>query len=204
MSHGKTYAYGRTSSEDQSLGVQVATLQAVDPNVIILSEQASGASRDGRPKLALLMEVVGRGDRVVVTKLDRLSRDTVDMLEIVREIGRRGAGFTSLAEAWACFEPATGAKGLNPMVELIITVMGGVAQFERARIRERQTAGIEAAKRNGVYKGGKRRFDPGAIRAMHNDGKRVCEIARSLGCSADTVGRALLASRASPGSASAA
>ena len=113
------------------------------------------------------------------------------MLEIVREIGRRGAGFTSLAEAWACFEPATDAKGLNPMVELIITVMGGVAQFERARIRERQKEGIEAAKRNGVYRGGKKRFDDAVIRQMKAEGMRVAEIARALQCSDDTVHRAL-------------
>jgi len=55
-------------------------------------EKASGASRDGRHKLALTLEVLGPGGTLIVTKLDRLARDTVDMLELVREIGAEGAG----------------------------------------------------------------------------------------------------------------
>lgn len=186
----KVYAYARVSSEDQSLDVQKKALEAAD---IVLAETASGASRDGRPKLAMVLEVIGRGDTLIVTKLDRLARDTVDMLEIVREIGKKGAGFRSLAESWACFEPSpVHEAGLNPMVELILTVMGGVAQFERARIKERQREGIEAAKAKGdVYKGGSTRYDAAYIRSMRAAGKMPAQIRKELGCSKATVNRAL-------------
>src|SRR6476619_6175892 len=134
----KTYGYGRVSTDDQSLDVQKAALEAAACQVIML-ETASGASRDGRPKLALLLDVLGEGDTLIVTKLDRLARDTIDMLELVREIGDKKAGFKSLAESWA--------DTTSPAGTLILTIMAGVAQFERARIRERQREGIAAAKK---------------------------------------------------------
>jgi hypothetical protein len=91
----KIYGYARVSSSDQSLDVQREALKAAGSDVI-LEEKVSGASREGRVKLALLPDVLGKGDTLVVTKLDRLARDTVDMLELVREIGAKGAGFKSL------------------------------------------------------------------------------------------------------------
>jgi DNA invertase Pin-like site-specific DNA recombinase len=88
----KRYGYGRVSTEDQSLEVQDDALKDAGCQVIML-ETASGASREGRPKLKLLLEALGPGDTLIVTKLDRLARDTIDMLEMVREIGTKGAGF---------------------------------------------------------------------------------------------------------------
>jgi DNA invertase Pin-like site-specific DNA recombinase len=114
----KIYGYGRVSTGDQSLDVQKTALEAAGCQVIML-ETASGASRDGRPKLTLLLDVLGEGDTLIVTKLDRLARDTIDMLELVREIGDKKAGFKSLAESWA--------DTTSPAGTLILTIMAGVA-----------------------------------------------------------------------------
>jgi DNA invertase Pin-like site-specific DNA recombinase len=178
----KIYGYGRVSTEDQSLAVQEEALRAAGCHVVML-ETASGASREGRPKLALLLEALGPGDVLVVTKLDRLARDTIDMLTLANEIGAKGAGFKSLAESWA--------DTTSPAGKLILTVMSGVAAFERERLKERQREGIALAKRNGAYTGAKTKFDKATIRTMRASGKRVCQIASELGCSDDTVQRAL-------------
>ena len=194
----KRWGYARVSTSDQNLAVQREALIAAGCDTV-LAEQVSGASRQGREKLQLVLEVIGRGDMLVVTKLDRLARNTVDMLELVREIGRKGAGFKSLAKSWACFEPAAkNEAGLNPMVELILTVMGGVAQFERARIRERIREGIDRAKRENPekYQGRPPSFDAGEIRRLAAEGLSKSEIARRLRCHRCTVHRALEAATA--------
>jgi len=95
------------------------------------------------------------------------------MLEIVREIGAKGAGFKSLAEPWC--------DTTTPAGELILTVFAGVATFERKRIKERQREGIEAAKRKGIYRGGKKRFDDAAIWALADAGLGATAIAREVG-----------------------
>jgi DNA invertase Pin-like site-specific DNA recombinase len=183
---GKRYGYGRVSTEDQNLDAQEAALKAAGCDVILL-EQASGANTD-RPRLKLLLEVIGQGDTVIVTKLDRLSRDTLDMLELVRDIGKKGAGFKSLAEPWC--------DTTTPAGELMLTVFAGVAQFERKRIKERQAEGIVRAKAAGVFKGGKRRHDPEVIRQKAAEGMKPHEIAEALECDRSTVWRALNANGA--------
>jgi DNA invertase Pin-like site-specific DNA recombinase len=89
----------------------------------------------------------------------------------------------SLAESWA--DPTTSAG------KLILTVMSGVAAFERDRIKERQREGIEAAKKAGKYQGGVIRFDPAKIRELAAQGISQAAIARQLGCDPKTVMRAL-------------
>jgi DNA invertase Pin-like site-specific DNA recombinase len=105
------------------------------------------------------------------------------MLTIITDLGKRGVRFTSLAEPWANTD--------SPAAEFLLTCMAGVATFERARMKERQAEGIKIAKQKGVYKGGKRRFEPATIRQMQKDGVRPCDIARQLECSEATVHRAL-------------
>lgn len=180
----KTYGYARVSSSDQNLDVQRAELERAGCDVI-LDEKVSGANRAGRPKLALLMEVIGPGDIVLVTKLDRLARDTIDMLELVKEIGAKGAGFKSIAEPWC--------DTSTPAGEMLLTFMAGVATFERKRIKERQREGIAMAKAKGVYKGGKKKFSNAEIRKLKDvDGMGVTEIMRKIGArSTMTVYRAL-------------
>ena len=121
----------------------------------------------------------------MVTKLDRLARSTLDMLMIITRLGERGVKFVSLAEPWANTD--------NPAAKLMLTVMAGIAEFERGRIRERQREGIIQAKTKGVFKGGKVRFDPAVIRQKHMEGMTPIQIARHLGCNPATVFRALAA-----------
>ena len=166
----KIYGYGRVSTDDQSLDVQEIALEAAGCQAIML-ETASGASREGRPKLALLLDVLGEGDTLIVTKLDRLARNTIDMLELAEEVGAKGAGMKSLAESWADTTSAAGT--------MILTIMAGVAQFERARVKEHQREGIEAARKAGRY----RRFNPATIRQMSASGMRPHQIKAELGCS---------------------
>lgn len=167
---GKVYGYGRVSTEDQSLDTQEAALKAAGAEVILM-EKVSGATLE-RPKLKLLMEVVGTDDVVLVTKLDRLSRDTLGMLELVRDIGAKGAKFKSLAEPWC---DTTNAAG-----ELMLTVFAGVAQFERKRIKERQAEGIAAAKAKGVYRGRKPTVPVDKVQQMLRDKIGPSRIAREL------------------------
>jgi len=169
---GKVYGYGRVSTQDQNLGAQEDALKAAGCDVILM-EKVSGAEVANRAKLALLLEVIGSGDTVIVCKLDRLSRDTLHMLELVRDIGAKGAGFKSLAEPWCDTTTAAG--------ELMLTVFAGVAQFERKRLKERQREGIVLAKSKGVFKGGKVRFDPAIILQKRTEGMKPTEIARHLG-----------------------
>lgn len=176
-----TFAYARVSTDDQDLTVQREALKAAGCE-IIREEKASGKSRSGRDQLDTLMQFIREGDTLVVTKLDRLARNTLDMLSIIQELGARGVGFRSLAEPWA--------DTTSPAGKLMLTVMAGVAEFERERIKERQREGIEAAKARGVYKGGTVKHDPETIRAMVASGKSKAAVARELGCSVMTVHRA--------------
>ena len=103
---------------------------------------------DVRAELQALLKFAEQGDIIVVTELDRLARSSLDMLQIITGFGRRGGKFRSLAEPWASTD--------NPAAELMLTVMAGIAQFERGRIRERQE-GIAHAKAAGKYRGGRAR-----------------------------------------------
>lgn len=174
------YGYARVSSGDQDLTVQRNALKAAGCEVI-REEKASGKSREGREQLQILMDFVREGDTLVVTKLDRLARNTLDMLDIIQQLGDRGVGFKSLAEPWA--------DTTSPAGKLMLTVMAGVATFERERIRERQLEGIARAKENGVYKGGKPKFSPEDIAKLQGEGLGVSQIAKRLGCSRQTVYR---------------
>lgn len=175
------YGYARVSSTDQSLNVQrEALFKAGCENV--REETESGKSMH-RPVLRTVLEFMREGDILIVTKLDRLSRNTVDMLTIIQELGERKIGFKSLAEPWA--------DTTSPAGKLMLTVFAGVAQFERERLRERQREGIDEAQKNGVYKGGAKRYDDDYIRSMRAAGKMPAQIVHELGCSKATVKRAL-------------
>ncbi|GJD30585.1 Transposon gamma-delta resolvase [Methylobacterium adhaesivum] len=173
--------YARVSTLDQDLDGQVSRL-TVEGCTLIRSEKVSGGSREGRTELATVIEFLRAGDELVVARLDRLGRDTRDVLNIIYEVEQRGAFVTVL-------DPHVSTQG--PMGHVMLTVLGMVAQMERRFIRERQREGIMRAKASGVYAGGKRRLDRDRIRTMHADGVGPAAIARTLGCSRMQVYRVL-------------
>ena len=125
------YGYARVSTDGQSEAAQVRQLRAAGAKKVF-REVASGAKTD-RPQLRRLLAGIGPGDVVMVTRLDRLARSTRDLLNTLAAITGKKAGFRSLADAWA---DTTTAHG-----RLMLTVLGGLAEFERELIRARTGEG---------------------------------------------------------------
>lgn len=173
--------YARVSTIDQDLETQIAKLKAEGCG-IIRSEKVSGASRDGRAELATIIDFLRPGDELMVTRLDRLGRDTRDVLNLIHECEQRGAFVTVL-------DPHVSTRG--EMGHVVLTVLGMVAQMERRFIKERQREGIERAKSVGTYKGGKTRIDHRRVIEMHKAKVGISEIANTLGCSRMQVYRIL-------------
>ncbi|MFS2037271.1 recombinase family protein [Agrobacterium tumefaciens] len=173
--------YARVSTLGQDLQVQLDRLQS-EACEVIRAEKVSGGSREGRTELATVIEFLRQGDELVVTRLDRLGRDTRDVLNIVHECQQRGAFVTVL-------DPHVSTRG--EMGHIILTVLGMVAQMERRFIKERQREGIEKAKVKGLYQGGKKRIDSNQVRLLSARGASPTEIARSMRCSRMQVYRIL-------------
>ncbi len=180
--------YARVSTVDQDLDGQLVRLRT-EGCAIIRSEKVSGGSREGRTELATVLEFLRPGDELVVTRLDRLGRDTRDVLNVVHEAEQRGASVTVL-------DPHVSTRG--EMGHVVLTVLGMVAQMERRFIKERQREGIARAKAEGVYAGGKRRLDHDRIRALAAVGRRPGAIATELGCSRMQVYRVLQEAQSAP------
>ncbi|MDX8540091.1 recombinase family protein [Mesorhizobium abyssinicae] len=173
--------YARVSTTDQDLETQLAKLKAEGCEVI-RSEKISGGSRDGRTELATVLAFLRSGDELVVTRLDRLGRDTRDVLNLIYECEQKGAFLTVI-------DPHVSTRG--EMGHIVLTVLGMVAQMERRFIKERQRDGIEQAKRDGVYKGGKARIDYQRVLELARAGVGASEIAKAVNCSRMQVYRIL-------------
>lgn len=184
-STGRTFiGYARVSTRGQDLDQQRATLGEAGC-VRIFEEKASGARAD-RPELARMLDHLRAGDVVTVTHLDRLARSTRDLLEIAERIKAAGAGLRSLAEPWA--------DTTTPAGRMVLTVFAGIADFERALIAERTSAGRIAAKARGVRFGPSPALSAEQIehaRRLIENGKPVAEIARLLGVHRATLYRAI-------------
>ena len=174
------YGYARVSTDDQDLTIQRDALKAAGCEVI-REEKVSGGSREGRRELETILAFLRNGDTLIVTKLDRLARSTLDMLTLITELGKRGVGVRSLAERDIDTTTAAG--------KLMLTVFAAVAQFERERIKERQAEGIAKAKQKGVYKGGKPRIDRAEVTRLKAEGLNPTQIAAKLGINRVTVYR---------------
>ena len=139
------YGYARVCTDGQSLAAQLAELKAAKCEKIF-QEKVSGARSD-RKQLARLMTVLAKDDVLVVTRLDRLGAIHERSSELLGTIAEKGAGFKSLRDTWA---DTTTAHG-----RLMLTVLGGLAEFERELIRTRTGEGRERAKARGVVLGRK-------------------------------------------------
>jgi DNA invertase Pin-like site-specific DNA recombinase len=137
------YGYGRVSTDGQDLAAQVAALKAAGTEEIF-QEKVFGIVTE-REALAKALMALAKGDTLIVTRLDRLARSTRDLLNILDAIGKKGAKFKSLDDPWA--------DTTTPHGKLMLTVLGGLAEFERELIRARTTEGRERAKAQGVHMG---------------------------------------------------
>lgn len=173
--------YARVSTTDQDLDIQIAKLKSAGCE-IGRSETGSGASRIGQPELETVLQFGREGDELVVHRLDRLGRSTRDVLNLVHELDAKGASLRIL-------EPDITTAG--DMRRIVTTVLGMVANMELKFIKDRQRAGIEAAKTKGVYKGRWKSVDEVEIRKLASEGISKAQIARNLGISRMTVYRTL-------------
>jgi DNA invertase Pin-like site-specific DNA recombinase len=137
------YGYARVSTDGQSVDTQARQLRASGAEKIF-KETASGTKTD-RAQLRRALKEIDEGDVLMVTRLDRLARSTRDLLNTLAQIADKGAGFRSLADAWA--------DTTTPHGRLMLTVLGGLAEFERELIRARTSEGRERAKARGVHMG---------------------------------------------------
>src|SRR5262249_11077943 len=176
------YGYARVSTNGQDLGTQIAELQAAGCGNIY-KEKASGAKTD-RPELAKLIRRLEDGDVLVITRLDRLARSTRDLLHVLDELGKRGPAFKSLKDSWA--------DTTTPHGRLMLTVLGGLAEFERELIRARTGEGRKRAKARGVKFGRPVKLTTHQRReALQRlaEGALQADLARSYGVSPPTISR---------------
>ena len=177
------YGYARVSSNGQNLEAQLASLNEAGAERIF-EEKACGAKTD-RAQLYRLLNVLDEGDVLLVKRLDRLARSTRDLLNMLAAITGKKAGFRSLADTWA---DTTTAHG-----RLMVTILGGLAEFERELIRARTGEGRARAKAKGVKLGRTPILTPHQqheARARREKGEEsLTEIARSYNVSHSTISR---------------
>jgi DNA invertase Pin-like site-specific DNA recombinase len=151
----------------------------------IFAEKLSGASAANRKELAkVLLAKLEPGDVLLVTRLDRLARSTRDLLNVLDRVSGAGAGFRSLADAWA---DTTTAHG-----RLMLTILGGLAEFERELIKIRTSEGRVRAKARGVHMGRHSALNQDQQRealARIEAGDALTDIARTFGVSHTTIAR---------------
>lgn len=174
--------YARVSTSGQTLDAQLEQLEAAGC-VSVFQETMSGARSD-RPELKKALDALVEGDVLIVTRLDRLARSTRDLLDIVHTIETKGAKLKALTDSWADTTTPTG--------KLILTVLGGLAEFERSLIAERTAEGRERARRAGRRLGRPPKlsqYQRDVVLKMRREGQDNAEIARVLGVSRSTVSR---------------
>jgi DNA invertase Pin-like site-specific DNA recombinase len=164
--------YARVSTDGQSVDAQARQLAKAGCKKVF-REVASGAKTD-RQQLRRAIAALEPGDVLMVTRLDRLARSTRDLLNTLAAITERKAGFRSLADAWA--------DTTTPHGRLMLTVLGGLAEFERELIRARTAEGRERAKERGQHMGRPPKLTPHqqreAIRRRES-GEPIRDIART-------------------------
>src|SRR6266576_4088774 len=176
------YGYARVSTNGQDLSSQEAELLGAGC-AKVFKEKVSGVKTD-RAELAKVIRRLEPGDVLVVTRLDRLARSTRDLLNVLAAIGEREAGFRSLKDSWA--------DTTTPHGRLMLTILGGLAEFERELIRARTGEGRKRAKDRGVKFGRPRKMTPHqrqeALQRLAA-GETMADVARTYAVDATTIGR---------------
>ncbi|WP_044562545.1 recombinase family protein [Azospirillum sp. B4] len=177
--------YARTSTLDQTAGLEAQQRDLSDAGCErMFVEQVSSVDRDARTQLAMALDWARDGDILVVTKLDRLARSVAHLMEIVDTLTQKGAALRVLS---------MGIDTSTATGKLMLTILGGVAEFERSIMLERQREGIAKAKQDGKYKGRKPTAMAKAdeVRHLKAQGMGGSDIAKALGISRASVYRAL-------------
>jgi DNA invertase Pin-like site-specific DNA recombinase len=174
--------YARVSSDGQSLAAQLEELKAAGCSCVF-QEKVSGARLERR-ELARLMQRIREGDTLIICRLDRLARSSRDLLNILHELGEKRAGFRSLHDPWA--------DTSTPHGRLMVTVLAGLAEFERSLIRSRTSEGRARALREGVKFGRKPKLTVHQRREAlrrREEGESLVAIARTYNVSHSTISR---------------
>lgn len=177
--NGQTVGYIRVSTFEQNTDRQLEGLQFDK----VFTDKASGKDTK-RPELEQLIQYVREGDTVVVHSMDRLARNLDDLRKVVQNLTGRGIRIQFVKESLTF----TGED--SPMANLMLSVMGAFAEFERALIRERQREGIALAKQRGAYRGRKRSLSDkqiADIRRRIDAGEKKAKVAREYGMSRETL-----------------
>jgi len=188
MSHLVGYHRVSSAAQDLELG-RAALVKAGVPENRIYAEKVSGKSKDNRPELKAMLKALREGDECTVVRIDRLARNTKDLLDIVDQIAVSGASLNILD---------LGIKTDTPIGKMILTVLGAVSELERSYINDRTRKGVAAY----IEKGGKMGPKPNAkrdkkIKALSAGGLHSwAEIAEEVGCSKQTVYRVLKPAKA--------
>lgn len=176
--------YARVSTSEQDTAVQAAALKAAGCE-LIFREKASGGRWD-RPELHKLLGHLRKGDVLVVWKLDRLSRSLRDVLTLMEQVKERKAGFRSLTEA---------VDTTTPAGRMMMQMVGAFAEFERAMLKERTKAGLDAARKDGRIGGRPPKLKPQQrleiVRLVTKGKKTAADAARLFGVHPATVSRLL-------------
>jgi len=165
------FGYARVSTSQQSLDQQINALKAegVKPNRIF-TDKGTGSHID-RDGLKLLRLKVEEGDVILVKKLDRLGRDTADMIQLIKEFDNIGVAVRFLDD---------GISTEGTMGKMVVTILSAVAQAERLRILERTNEGRTEAKAKGVIFGRKPSINKEKIQDLRKQGKGATDISREM------------------------
>jgi DNA invertase Pin-like site-specific DNA recombinase len=178
----RLFGYARVSTSQQSLDIQLNALK--EAGVVhsrIFTDKASGDRAD-REGLNLLKVKVEKGDLIFVKKLDRLGRDTGDMIQLIKEFDAMGVSVRFLDD---------GISTEGDMGKMVVTILSAVAEAEKKRILERTNEGRLEAKAKGILFGRKRTIDREKVNALYSQGKGATEIARTLRIGRSTVYKVL-------------
>jgi DNA invertase Pin-like site-specific DNA recombinase len=172
--------YARVSTQDQDLSSQLESLKQAGAEKIF-REKISGARSD-RPELAKLIRSLQPGDILLVCRLDRLARSTRDLLNVLDAVAKAAAAFRSLADTWA--------DTTTPHGRLMLTVLGGLAEFERELIRARTGDGRKRAMANGIKFGRKHKLSQhqqAEVLKRRANGETLSVLAASYGVNRKTI-----------------
>ncbi|CAM3024930.1 recombinase family protein [Legionella worsleiensis] len=174
----RLFGYGRVYTNQQSLDIQIESLKnAGASSSRIFTDKATG-NNTNREGLNLLKVKVEKGDVILVTRLDRLGRDTADMIQLIKEFDEIGVSIRFIDD---------GISTEGTMGKMVVTILSAVAQAERHRILERTNEGRLEAKSKGIKFGRKRKIDRKEVHSLKLSGKGASEISKQLGIGRSTV-----------------